>query len=498
MGTFVGDVDAYCSKHRDQIKRGKTVRMLASTVDGRSIELTSQPLPDGGWLATFEDITERERANDRILHLAHYDGLTGLPNRIKFREKLEQILTERAEGLRLAVLYLDLDNFKGVNDTLGHPAGDELLKVVAARLSSCLGEADFVARLGGDEFAVIMAEAEDDAAIADLVQRIGAAISVPLQLDGHQIVSEASIGIALAPTHGTEPDQLLKCADVALYDVKAKGRGAFRVFEPAMYERVKLRRSLEQDLRQAVERGELELHYQPLVSLRTNMISGCEALVRWHHPMHGLIPPMKFIPIAEESGLIAQIGEWALKTACAEAASWRQPIRLAVNVSPVQFRNEQLALTVISALARSGLPPERLELEVTEDVLIRDDEAALSILHQLQGLGVRIALDDFGTGYSSLSYLQRFAFNKIKIDQCFIKDIAEPNGSLPIVQAIVSIAAARNMTTTAEGVETAEQLSTLRACGCTEMQGFLFCVPKTAVEVRKLFAIAAPARIAAA
>jgi predicted signal transduction protein with EAL and GGDEF domain len=319
------------------------------------------------------------------------------------------------------------------------------------------------------------------------VTRIHDAIRLPYQCLGHQLSTDASIGIALAPQDGTDLDQLIKNADLAMYAAKADGRRTHRFFEPAMDASAKARLTMEQDLRQALADGGFEIHYQPLVDLRHNEVTGCEALLRWRHPERGMISPAEFIPVAEDTGLINELGEWVLRTACAEAASWPDHIRIAVNVSPVQLKCQTLALKIIGALAASGLPANRLEIEITEAVLIRDDEAALAILHQLRTIGVRIALDDFGTGYSSLSYLKRFPFDKIKIDRCFIGDIAEIDGSSAIVQAVVNIAAARKMTTTAEGVETLEQQELLRTLGCTEMQGFLFSAAKPGPEVRKLF-----------
>jgi diguanylate cyclase (GGDEF)-like protein len=387
----------------------------------------------------------------------------------------------------LAVLYIDIDEFKSVNDTLGHSVGDELLKAVADRLRGCLRKTDFVARLGGDEFAIIQTALERPADATELVSRIYEAIRAPYECVGHLITTDASIGIALAPEDGTDLDQLLKNADLAMYGAKADGRRTYRFFEPGMDARVKALRTLELDLRQAITDGGFEIHYQPLVNLRDNKVTGCEALLRWRHPKLGMISPAAFIPVAEDTGLINQLGEWVLTTACAEAATWPDHIRVAVNVSPVQFRSQTLALKVAAALAASGLPANRLELEITEAVLIRDDEAALALMHQLRKLGVRIALDDFGTGYSSLSYLQRFPFDKIKIDRCFIKGIAEPDGSPSIVQAVVNIAAERNMTTTAEGVETEQQLEILRKLGCTEMQGYLFSPAIPASDILQLF-----------
>jgi diguanylate cyclase (GGDEF)-like protein/PAS domain S-box-containing protein len=434
-----------------------------------------------------EDVTERRRAGEKIAHLAHYDALTDLPNRVLFREQIERELQRTGRGEQFALLYIDIDEFKGINDSLGHHVGDELLKAVAGRIKSCIRETDLIARLGGDEFAVIQTAVGNVTDVVEFVTRIHEAIRQPYQCLGHQLSTDASIGIALAPQDGTDLDQLIKNADLAMYGAKANGRRTHRFFEPAMDASAKARLSMEQDLRQALVDGGFEIHYQPLVDLRHDHVTGCEALLRWRHPERGMISPAEFIPVAEDTGLIIELGEWVLQTACAEAATWPDHIRVAVNVSPVQLKCQTLALKITSALAASGLPPSRLEIEITEAVLIRDDEAALAILHQLRAIGVRIALDDFGTGYSSLSYLKRFPFDKIKIDRCFVSDIAEIDGSSAIVQAVVNIAAARNMTTTAEGVETLEQKELLRALGCTEMQGYLFSAAKPGAEVRKLF-----------
>jgi len=483
-GSFVGDVDLYCSRVLRDI--GLRQAMTIETPDGRSIQVVNEPLADGGWVATHEDITERTLAEQRITHLAHYDALTDLPNRALFHERLKAELSDIAPGKQLAVHYIDIDEFKSVNDSLGHLIGDELLKSVAASLSRCVAAPDFVARLGGDEFAIVQTAVRSTADVTNLVDRVFDAIREPFECLGHQLTTDASIGIALAPEHGVDLDQILKNADLAMYAAKSAGRRTYRFFEPDMDAQVKARRKLELDLRQAIADEALEVYYQPCVSLANNAITGCEALVRWRHPVRGMISPAEFIPIAEETGLINQLGEWVLTTACAEAATWPDDINLAVNVSPVQFRSGTLALKIVAALAASGLPANRLELEITEAVLIRDDEAALAILHQLRRIGVRIALDDFGTGYSSLSYLQRFPFDKIKIDRCFVNDITEANGSSGIVRAVVNIAAERHMTTTAEGVETQQQLELLRALGCSEMQGYLFSPPKPAADLRQL------------
>jgi len=485
-GSFPGNVDEFCATVLRNVAQKRATNSILETTDGRSILIVNRPLANGGWVATQEDITERRRAEQQIAHLAHHDALTDLPNRVSFREQLQRELERTRRGEQLAVLYIDIDEFKSVNDSLGHSAGDELLKAVASRLRRCIRETDFVARLGGDEFAIVQTGIKQPCDVVELVKRIYEAIREPHECLGHQIATDASIGIALAPNDGTELDQLLKNADLAMYGAKADGRRTYRFFEPQMDACVRARRTLELDIRQAIAEGAFELHYQPIVNLGSNGIVGCEALLRWNHPVRGMISPAEFIPIAEETGLILQIGDWVLTTACAEATNWPPGITLAVNISPVQFRSHAFSLKVANALATTGLSASRLELEITEAVLIRDDEAALAMLRHLRAIGVRIALDDFGTGYSSLSYLQRFPFDKIKIDRCFVNDIAEAEGSSSIVQAVINIARARNMTTTAEGVETERQREMLLSFGCTEMQGYLFSPAMPVAKIRML------------
>jgi diguanylate cyclase (GGDEF)-like protein/PAS domain S-box-containing protein len=442
------------------------------------------------YLLTFsEDITERRKAESNIAHMAHHDALTGLANRVLLRERLETALLSVHRGGSLAVLYLDLDHFKSINDTLGHSIGDEFLKVIATRLSACVRGSDTVARLGGDEFVILLTGLQEPAEAETLATRVREAIAAPIDLNGHQIVADVSIGISIAPNDATTSEQLLVNADMALYGAKSSGRGTYRFFEPEMDARVKARRALELDLRRALTAGEFELYYQPLVNIERNEIVGCEALLRWHHPERGLIPPGEFIPVAEETGLIASIGEWVLKAACTEAAMWPDHIKVAVNVSPTQFKSRGLALTVVNALEQSGLSPRRLELEITEAVLMQNNDATLATLRHLHDLGVRIAMDDFGTGYSSLGYLRRFPFHKIKIDRTFVNDLSENADSVAIVRAIASLAAELKITTTAEGVETPEQLAKVRELGCTEMQGYLFSRPITARKLSRFFTI---------
>lgn len=480
-GSFQGDVERYCdnvlSNHRE------STTMVVASADGRLIQVKSEPVPDGGWLATHEDVTERVRAEEQITHLAHYDALTDLPNRVSFREYLEHRLSKNKSDDRFAILYIDVDEFKSINDSLGHHVGDELLKCIASRLRECVGPSDLVARLGGDEFAIVKAEFGESANLVTFVENIQRAIRSPIHCSGHEVTTDASIGIAVAPDDGSSLDQLVKNADLAMYDAKSSGRRTFRFFAAEMGERMQARRALELDLRQAITAGDFEIHYQPLVDLASNAVTGCEALLRWNHRERGMVSPADFIPLAEETGLINELGDWVLEKACVDAVNWPDHVMLAVNVSPVQFKSKTLALKVAGALARSGLSARRLEIEITEAVLIRDDEEALTTLHQLRQLGVRISLDDFGTGYSSLSYLQRFPFDKIKIDRSFINDICEAGGSSPIVQAVVAMALARSMSTTAEGVETEAQRKMLRELGCTQMQGFLF---SPAVPTRRL------------
>ena len=485
-GTFAGDTQQYHADLLATIAQGKTASYVVEMDHGRTIFIVSQPMAGGGWVATHEDITERRRIEKQIEHMAHHDALTNLPNRALLRERLEQALASVNRGQQVALLYLDIDNFKGVNDAFGHPTGDELLKAIGKRLCGCLKEIDVVARVGGDEFAIIQAALHQPADAAVLAKRIRETIAMPYQLLGQQTVIDISIGIAVAPTDGRESDQLLKNANMALYGAKTGGRGTYCFFEPEMDARVKARRMMEIDLRNALDAGQFESYYQPIINLETNKISGVEALLRWRHPQRGIILPGEFISIAEEIDLITSIGEWILRKACFDVASWPNDINVAVNLSPVQLRTNNLVQVVINALSASGLPPSRLELEITEAVLIQDTETAMAALHQLRGLGVRIAMDDFGTGYSSLNYLRKFPFDKIKIDRCFISGLSKGEDSFAIVKAVTDLAKNLRMTTTAEGVETEQQLETIRHLGCAEAQGYLFSAPKPAEDIVRL------------
>jgi diguanylate cyclase (GGDEF)-like protein/PAS domain S-box-containing protein len=454
---------------------------------GRYISVSTRRMPDGGWVTTHHDITEQKCAEAKIAHMALHDSLTGLPNRAFLSERLEQAVSRAKRGEIVATHFLDLDHFKNVNDTLGHGIGDKLLRAVVERLKGLVRESDTIARMGGDEFAIVQVGLNKPSDASVLAQRVINVLSEPFEIDGHQVIIGTSIGIAIGPTDGVGPDQLMRNADLALYRAKADGRSTFRFFEPEMDARMQARRAMEFDLRKALHAGEFELHYQPLVNLMHNRISGFEALVRWRHPTRGMIAPAEFIPLSEEIGFIVPLGEWALRTACATAVNWPDDLRVSVNLSPVQFRNPGLVKVVLGALAASGLAAGRLELEITEAVLLEDNDATLAILYQLREIGVRIAMDDFGTGYSSLSYLQRFPFDKIKIDRSFIKELEDGPGALNIVRAVAALANGLGMATTAEGVETVQQLETVRAEGCTEIQGFIFSKPRPAHEIEELF-----------
>jgi diguanylate cyclase (GGDEF)-like protein/PAS domain S-box-containing protein len=439
-----------------------------------------------GYRGTTRDVTSRKRDEEQIAFLARHDSLTSLPNRVLFRERLEQSLVALGPGRSLALLILDLDNFKLINDSLGHPVGDRLLSTVGDRLSVCVRNKDTVGRVGGDEFAIVQADLEEPREAAAFAQRIADVIGQPYEIDGHRIEACVTIGIALAPADGADPDQLLKNADIALYRAKLDNPGTWSFFEPEMGTLVEARRAMETELRAALANGELEIYYQPLYNVKSAQVCAFEALVRWRHPLRGIILPDEFIPLAEETGLIVAIGDWILQEACTEAAKWPEAVSLSVNLSSVQFRNRTPVRAVVNALASSGLAACRLELEITETVLMQHSEVAIAALHQLRGLGVRIAMDDFGTGYSSLSYLRSFPFDKIKIDRSFVQDLTRKAGGVAIVRAITAMGKSLLLTTTAEGVETMEQFSIVCNEGCTEVQGFFFSRPKPAKDIPEM------------
>jgi diguanylate cyclase (GGDEF)-like protein len=427
-----------------------------------------------------------ERSEARIVHMARHDGLTGLANRTLLHERMEQAMMRTGRGQQCAVLCLDLDRFKAVNDTFGHPIGDRLLQAVSERLSDCVREIDTVSRLGGDEFVVLMVNMAHADEAAVLAKRIIVTLSTPFVLDGQTVSVGSSVGIAIAPQDATSAVTLLKRADTALYRAKDEQRGTYRFFEPEMDAKLQARMALERDLREALRTNGLDVAYQPQYNLAADVLCGFEALVRWNHPTRGTVGPGEFIPLAEETGLITAIGTWVLRQACKEAMNWPDSVKLAVNLSAIQFKGNDLVPTVRAALAESGLPPSRLDLEITETVLLKDNAATMAVLHELHAIGVSISMDDFGTGYSSLSYLRSFPFDKIKIDQSFVRDMAQHEDSEAIVRAVVALGNSLGITTTAEGVETAAQLAQLRAQGCTEVQGYLFSKPTTADMARRM------------
>lgn len=487
-GSYRKNSESYFGERLGMVAQNQHQIDIVEQEDGRTIEIVFDPLPGGGWVATHEDITARRLAEARVVYLASHDSLTDLPNRTQFLAKLETALSGVARGRSLAVHSIDLDRFKDVNDTLGHPVGDILLQEVAKRLQTEVREGDLVARLGGDEFAIIQMDLDRPEASSDLAQRLIQSVAVPYLIDSHHIVVGASVGVTIAPADGLDVDQLLKNADMALYRAKSQGRGTFSFFEQEMDIRLQARRQLEKELRGALEASEFEVYYQPLFNIAAGRISGFEALLRWHHPTRGMVPPDEFIPLAEETGLIVQIGDWVLRQACAEAAHWLPAINVAVNLSPVQFKSRGLLESVMGALAASGLSPDRLELEITESVLLEVGDTTEATLHKLRSLGIRIALDDFGTGYSSLSYLRSFPFDKIKIDRSFTRNLSNGGDACAIVRTVTRLAKDLGMSTTAEGVETQEDLDFLREIGCTEIQGYLISAAVPALAVPPLLA----------
>jgi diguanylate cyclase (GGDEF)-like protein len=460
--------------------------MIIEFGNERIISVGRQPLKGGGWVSLHEDITQRHQQEREITHLARHDPLTSLANRGFFRDQLQQNLHRLARGQGFAVMLLDLDKFKAVNDTLGHPVGDALLRQVSERLTSCVRQGDLVARLGGDEFAIIQANVRTPEQTETLAARIVETVSEPYTIEGHRVEISTSIGIALVPRDGTSADQILKNADLALYRTKAKGRHGYSFFKPEMNDKIQVRKAFEADLKKAVEREEIDLFYQPLVCLKTQKISGAEALLRWTHPVRGVVPAEEIVTIAEEIGLIGDLGAWALRHACAQALCWPDSVHVAINLSPLQIR-QNLVESVLAALAETGLAPGRLELEITEPVLLQDSRNTIAVLHQLRQLGVRITMDDFGTGYGSLSYLRSFPFDKIKVDQSLIADIERSEEARAVSETVAGLGRSLGMETVAEGIETFEQLKLIRSLGFSEGQGYYFSPAVPAKDVERLF-----------
>lgn len=486
------DIDHFVAEF-DQFLSGGTGNLFVEIRDGQTLAFTTQPMDSGGSVVVAEDITERRNAEARINHLARYDALTGLPNRALFHDELDHILATMRRTGPSAILFIDLDQFKQVNDTLGHPRGDELLCAVADRLRDMMRKTDIVARFGGDEFVVLQSPLRSSSDAANLAQRIVDKLSAPYDIDGHEVVIGASIGIAMAPRDGVDPDLLLKNADMALYHAKAGGRAAWRFFEPEMDVKAQARRALELDLRNALVRGDFELYYQPLFNLKSRQISTCEALIRWRHPERGMVSPGEFIPVAESIGIIVEIGEWVLRAACAECMKWPEGVRVAVNLSPVQFRRDDMTAVIARVLADSGLPAHRLEVEITESLLLQNVEVAQRMLRELREMGVRISLDDFGTGYSGLSYLHTFPLQKVKIDRSFVQSLNTDDRSLTLLRGVANLSAALGMSVAVEGIETEAQLATIAAEDCIEeVQGYLFSIPIPARQIRELLQATSP------
>ena len=466
------------------IEQNRSDTLTQELRDGRTILISHQPMRGGGWVATYEDITERHKAQAQVAYMARHDTLTDLPTRLMMREQLEEILVSSNErGLSTAVMCVDLDNFKSINDTLGHPVGDALLRAVAGRIRNTVRETDAVARLGGDEFVVVQGNVEKPEQASSLAKRLIDALDDPYIIEGHQVLTGASVGIAVADPDHDAADDLLMQADVALYQAKGDGRGVFRFYEEGMNKRLQRRRALEAELRSANLDEQFHLVFQPIIGLGTNKVTTFEALLRWTHPVHGPVSPDEFIGIAEDTGAIVQLGEWVLRQVCMEMKSLPDDISIAANLSPMQFKRDDIVETVARVLVETDTPANRLELEITETLLLEDNRKLHADLRRLRQLGTRISLDDFGTGYSSLSYLQKFAFDKVKIDRLFIKEITKSADQAAIVQTIVNLAFTLGMTTVVEGVEMEEQLRIIRAMGCDEAQGNLFSKPILARDI---------------
>jgi diguanylate cyclase (GGDEF)-like protein/PAS domain S-box-containing protein len=488
---LIGDAPE-ASDLRELLEEGRPFRNLVVPVrvegdehwwslNGRPVERLHGQAP--GWRGFIADISAAKRAEAKVAFMAHYDVLTQLPNRTLFNATLERAFHRNAQGDLIGLLYVDLDHFKAINDGHGHAIGDRVLIEVARGLEEVVRPRDMIARLGGDEFVILMTDLDSTAAGLTIAERVLARIGHAIEIDGQVMPIGTSIGVAFAPHDGRTGDELLRAADLAMYDAKARGRRGISVFDAEMQVQMQERRELELDLRAAIVRSELELHYQPLLDITNGVTAGFEALLRWNHPTRGMVAPDVFIPIAEETGVIVEIGEWVIRTALIEAATWPEELTVAVNMSPAQVKDENLLAVVVSALANSGVMPGRLELEITENLLMQESEEILATLHKLRGLGVKIALDDFGTGYSSLNYLRSFPFDKIKIDRCFVSELAEREDCQAIVRSVISLANELNMTTTAEGVEFGEQLDKLRRDGCDQAQGFLYSRAKPADEL---------------
>lgn len=483
-------------RHNAKLAEGKAFGHTQTLTDGRIIRVRVGPVDQGGWVDVQEDITERSRQDAKIEYMARHDMLTGLPNRAELNERLANALSSNAAGEHVAVLFLDLDRFKDVNDTLGHRVGDALLIEVAKRLRRCVRPTDVLARVGGDEFVVVLVSDQATSVASTVAARIIKTVGTPYEFDGQKLAIGTSVGIGISDDRQIDSQGLLARADLALYRAKTDGRGTYCLFEDDMDRHVRQRREIERDLKAALERGEFELYYQPLLNFETNQISGFEALMRWHHPERGLVSPAEFIPVAEDTGLIIPLGEWALRQACAQAATWPSHIKVAVNLSPAQFKCQALTQAVLGAIAYSGLRPHQLELEITETALLHNSEKTLATLHSLRNFGVRIALDDFGTGYSSLSYLRSFPFNKIKIDRSFVSSLPNDENSAAIVRAVCDLARALNLSVTAEGVETKEQFDYVKLEGCTEMQGYYFSRPVAVTKLQEFFEPTEEAQVA--
>ena len=487
----------WIAHHVEELARGKSFSHTQQLKSGRIVLVSNQPLTGGGWVDIQEDITEKRIAEQKIDWLARHDALTEIANRHHFREQLDNWFSALQPAAGFALHWIDLDHFKEVNDTLGHPAGDALLRSVAKRLSKVLRGPDLVARLGGDEFAILQAGVVRESQATNLAKRLVRTLSEPHQVLGHKVVSGGSVGIALAPQHGSTPEELMKHADLALYSAKTSGRGAYIAYRPEHSQTTGNRRHLEGELRLALSEGQLELYYQPIVDLKKTAATSFEALMRWHHPELGTIAPGEFIPLAEETGLIVEMGAWALKQACKDATNWPEDVKVTVNLSSIQFEDGNLFKVVADALKETGLKPHRLELEITESVLLRDEATVHEVLHKLRDIGVQIALDDFGTAYASLSYLRSFPFDKIKIDRSFIRDLdgAQRSDCVAIIHAVAGLARQLKMGTVAEGVETLDHLDTVSMAGC-DVQGFYFSKPVPAREVPAVLA-GIPKRLAA-